>query len=127
MRRYFPPMAVFQRLPGQIALLLGTYCCICITWVFFRAQGFADARSVLTRMLWPVRPQEGALVTSLEVLMVGGLTLAMLGSHFLLRNTTLEEVTHRIPWPLRAAALAGLLVAIVSMGGGGQAFIYFQF
>jgi hypothetical protein len=52
---------------------------------------------------------------------------ALVLMHALLRGTTLERVAARTPWPVRAAILTLLVLAICLMPGPDRAFIYFQF
>jgi hypothetical protein len=51
----------------------------------------------------------------------------LLGVHGLLRNTTLETVVEKTPWPVRALALFAMLLALLLFPGVDRAFIYFQF
>jgi D-alanyl-lipoteichoic acid acyltransferase DltB (MBOAT superfamily) len=100
---------------------------------------------LLLTLLWPVfRAETGDHILHLcGVMLTGGegrlrldpfgvglalaaIALTWLGQ-WLMRETSVEEVAARIPWGLRALALAGMLVALALAPGGDHAFIYFQF
>jgi hypothetical protein len=52
---------------------------------------------------------------------------ALVGLHWVLRNTTLEEAAGRIPWWLRSVTLALMLAGLFVAKEDARAFIYFQF
>jgi len=97
----------------------GTYLFVTFTWIFFRAESFSDARTVISRIAqftWsdPACP----------ILMLA-LVLAVWYYQFLCES--------RIRWLLPPAAVQPALVVlmicylVVFVGSGGQTFIYFQF
>ena len=89
------------------------------------APDFATAFTLLSTMLVPTG---GSLLVSRgEALRVIGITLALLTSHWLLRDSSLEHAFERLPWNLRATTLALLLVSLILAPGDDRAFIYFQF
>jgi hypothetical protein len=51
----------------------------------------------------------------------------MLCTHWLMRDTTWEEVFRKLATPVRVVVLAVLLTLIVLAPGEDRAFIYFQF
>ncbi len=109
----------------RFAVALVTFGLVCLTWVFFRAQGFDDAFTLLSTMLIG---GEGTLILGMvRVLTVTVLTSALLTSHWLLRDTTIEDVARRVPWWLRTTLVAAVLVALIITPGSERAFIYFQF
>ncbi len=127
LKRAVPESALWRTWIARAALGLMTYLAVCVAWVFFRAQGFGTAWLLLMQMAGLGDAKVWSLVKLNETAMVLGITGAMLGLHALLRNTTLEEAAGRVPWWGRAAVLAGMLLAIVTMSGDDRAFIYFQF
>ena len=110
---------------SRVGLALGTYLLVCFTWVFFRAQTFQDAISLIRAMLDP--STDGLIVGPNGALLVAGVTLCVLAGQWVLRETSLEHVTRRLPWWARAVVLAGLLLSIALAPGEDRAFIYFQF
>ncbi len=127
LQRWFGALAVWRRWPMQVLLALGTYVGVVVAWVFFRAQDFAAARLLLSKMFLLGAGPASQIVRTNERAMVLGVTVLILVLHWLMLGTTLEAVADRTPWWLRSAVLAGMLVAVVTMSGDDRAFIYFQF
>jgi D-alanyl-lipoteichoic acid acyltransferase DltB (MBOAT superfamily) len=106
-----------------------TFIAIHFTWVFFRASNFADAWTVCAAMLGlanpvtvvPVRLYEmvGVLATVVLVLIEPRIVA------FFARRCV--DWWWRVPFPLRGAAYASLVLAVVVFGGPTQKFIYFDF
>jgi D-alanyl-lipoteichoic acid acyltransferase DltB (MBOAT superfamily) len=118
---------LFWSRPAQQWLLgLVTFLCICLAWVFFRANTFAGAFDMLGSMVGLHSFRRGVLKSDqiATALVVIGL---MLAAHGWMRHRTLDQVAARVPWPARAVILAGLLCTIVTYPGESRAFIYFQF
>jgi hypothetical protein len=93
--------------------------------VFFRSPDLTTAATLLKTMLvggpnalWL---GEARAATALSIVL---LTIVW---HTCMRDTTLEAVLPRMPWPARSIALATLALALCVTHGGGRAFIYFQF
>ncbi len=107
-----------------IALWLFTYFLTCITWVFFRAEGFADARHLLGVMLTGGANMGTGLINAV---IVAGVTVAMLVGHRYMRDRQLSDVVSVMSVWLRAVILGLMLIAISLVRGGDRAFIYFQF
>jgi len=126
-RHIFLPAPEVERDRGNFAAALATFVLACFTWVFFRAETFAQAFSLSSAMLGWTAAGAGSPFGRLEVLETFTTLGLMLIIHYRLRNSSLESAAERLPWWLRAAALAGMLLAIVTMPGEDRAFIYFQF
>ena len=124
LRVFVPPWQLWSRAPVQGMLALSTFVCVCVTWVFFRADDFPQAFAIVRAMMCG----GGALYPSDSHLWIPVLTVgAILVAHFPLRNTSLEQAAERTPWWLRAGILAAMLAAIVLSPGEDRAFLYFQF
>ncbi|QIK95811.1 MBOAT family protein [Sphingomonas sp. HDW15A] len=113
--------------PASIfALGILTYLLVNITWVFFRAKDFTVASNMLTSMAGvagnPV-PMIALLPMIYALVIVGGIV----GTHWAMRDKTLELAVERTPAWLIGALLSVMAVAIVAEQGKGSAFIYFQF
>jgi len=104
---------------------VGTFVLVCVGWIFFRSQTFADAGTMLTHMLWPT-PGLG-LKTAATALVLLGLALvwvegAVGGAGGLARRIS------RWPEPVLAGGLAACLVlAMLLLPQTSKVFIYFQF
>ena len=110
----------------QVGLALLTYFLINVTWVFFRAQDFPSAWSMMRSMLGLTRDGLVVLptVNVVETVVVIG---AMLVVHWRMRNRSLHEVVSKTPWWVVGIVWGLMLFAIVAAQGSGSAFIYFQF
>jgi alginate O-acetyltransferase complex protein AlgI len=107
------------------ATTLMTFLLVCVGWVLFRAQTFADAITILRGLVVPTRGTElagdgGLLVmVCLMVTLVGQAIGQLKGS---------PRARFRVPVPVAGAAMAAALtLALVLTPGEGKAFIYFQF
>jgi alginate O-acetyltransferase complex protein AlgI len=110
--------------PGTAARVGCTFLCVCLGWVFFRAQTFGAAAALLARMVWPGPSRTeplaafGFVATVVVVLLGHGLAHRALGRRFL----------DRLPAPVVGACYAGaLMLALLLAPGTGKPFIYFQF
>lgn len=103
-----------------------TYALVNIAWVFFRANTFGRAWTLLKGMFGAGGEAKAMVRTGLLVptlVIVAGVVLA----HALMRRHTLESVIARTPAALIAIVWSLMAFAIVITQGGGGAFIYFQF
>jgi predicted benzoate:H+ symporter BenE len=62
-----------------------------------------------------------------DVFVVSGVILALLGTHWFMRNKEFGSAMKQLPWPAIAAILAAMLIAIVLSPGEERDFIYFEF
>ncbi len=105
--------------------VLGTFLAVCVGWVFFRAQTFADAGVILARMVWPA---EGQMVAEIAAAASIAFLLLIFLCHLIGTFVDLRRVERWLPAPALGATLAGLvLFAQLLMPQDGKAFIYFQF
>ena len=114
----------FQKTGARLGLALMTYALICVTWVFFRAPDFGAAWEIAAAML---SDAGASLVNTSETATVAAINAALFLTHFGLRDSSIEAVVGRMPWQLRALALAAMLIALALAPGDDRAFIYFQF
>lgn len=120
---HFP---IFRTAIAALFFVLLTNFLVCITWVFFRADDFAAAWTLLRSMFGA--GDEGIMVlTTTSILTVFLVYFGIMISHWLMRGTTHEALVERTPWWGVAVVWAFMIVAIILAQGGGDAFIYFQF
>jgi alginate O-acetyltransferase complex protein AlgI len=115
--------------PGPLALFaLGalTFFLVNIAWVFFRAQSFDKAWSMLAGMAG-FHSGAAPLLAGIDVLCVALITGGIVATHIWMRRRTLESMLARVPAPLLAGVWGLMAFAIVIEQGSGHAFIYFQF
>ncbi len=108
-------------------LMLLTFVLVCFTWVFFRADDFESAFTIASAMLGETVGNASRLVDSVESWLVGLTVGAVVASHWVLRNSSLEGLAERLPWWLTALALGVMILLIFTSPGEDRAFIYFQF
>ncbi len=108
--------------PFWVALTFGS---VCVGWVFFRAQTFADAGTMLLRMAWPTAGADLGLHAGL--LVCGGTALVLAGN-VLSQWTGLRGWVARLPAPVVGGATAALLVLyLLLLPDESRGFLYFQF
>ncbi|HJR75110.1 MAG TPA: MBOAT family O-acyltransferase [Luteimonas sp.] len=115
--------------PGPLAVLalgLLTYALINITWVFFRADGFAKAWTIL-RGMFGFAAGAAPILPAAHLAAVATIVGGMVAVHWRMRDTTLETVLAKAPAPLIAAVWGLLAFSVIIEQGTGNAFIYFQF
>ena len=105
--------------------MLITFVAVCVGWVFFRAQTFADAETILSGMFVPrsgygLAGDGGLLVmTCLAATLIGQALGQIHGS---------GRMIFRLPVPVAGALMAAILtLALLLTPGEGKVFIYFQF
>ncbi len=120
--------SLWQHWAGRVALALLTYGLVCVAWVFFRAHTLERAMEILAGMAGARGWAAGSVLVPAQVAWVAVVTLGVLGLHFALRDSSLEEAMGRLPWWLRAALIASLaFLVVLGFHGEDRAFIYFQF
>jgi len=108
----------------RLALYLGTFLAVSVTWVFFRAEGIRDAYDVLGAMF---TGGAGALVEHSQIAIVMAIVGCTLIANVLLRDSDLEQLVTRLPLWLRSVVLAVMICSLILAPGDDRAFIYFQF
>ena len=123
-RRIFRTTKFFEKSAIRLILAVWTYYLICITWIFFRAEDFPSAFTLMYKIF---SGATGNLVRPTEALMVIAVNLGFFAGHWILRDSSLEAVAEKISWKLRAVILAAILLTLILSPGEDRAFIYFQF
>jgi alginate O-acetyltransferase complex protein AlgI len=110
----------------RIGAGLMTYALITLTWVFFRADSFSTAGSILISMFGLASEGKGVLTTT-DMVITAVVIAALLIISWVLRDRMVEDVVGKFPWWLGGIGWAVMLILIILTQGGGGAFIYFQF
>jgi hypothetical protein len=122
------PVAV--RLPAALVRpvqVLAVFALVCVAWVFFRADSFAEAVVILERILflgdWRFADVPG------KFLLVKGLALVALLVAFELaaEQRRLRLAYGRLRWARTAGILVMLWLTPLAASFSGERFIYFQF
>ena len=111
---------------GRFVLAGITFFLVNIAWVFFRAGDFPAAWMMLAS-LFDLTGNGDLLLTTLEMTQVIVIVSSLMVSHWYLHEKRLEHVVQDMaPW--RVTALwTSMVVGLIIMQGGANAFIYFQF
>jgi alginate O-acetyltransferase complex protein AlgI len=109
-----------------ILLALLTYIMVNFTWVFFRAREFTTAKNMITSMLF-MNSEGEKIIETFDVVKVLSLVSILFICHWLMRNTSMKDVSLKVhPWVLGIIWAVMLFLIIISQGSSEQ-FIYFQF
>lgn len=111
---------------AKFGLALLTFLLVTITWVFFRAPDFGTAIRLLLAM-FDVIPVKIPVLTTIAMIKVGLVTVALLACHWLMRDTSLAKVTNRMPWWVLALGWSVMLILLILTQKSSHSFIYFQF
>jgi len=109
-----------------VALGFLTYILVNITWVFFRARDFTVAATMLTSMAGAAS-NPVPMIALLPMLYAMIIVAGIVGTHWAMRDKTLEIAVERTPAWLVGGLLSVMAIAVVAEQGKGSAFIYFQF
>ena len=109
-----------------IFLAFITFSCVNITWVFFRAREFETAWSMIKSMFY-LQTDGEKILGSFDIIKVCTVVGIMFLCHWIMRNTSMKEVSLKTsPWVL-GVFWAIMFFLIVIAQGSGEQFIYFQF
>jgi len=103
-----------------------TFMLVNVTWVFFRSDTFGKAWRLLCAMSG-FASGDKALLTTLAILKVAIIIPLILLCHWVMRNTKVLDVAHKISWVWLSLVWSFLLLAIIFAQESGSSFIYFQF
>jgi alginate O-acetyltransferase complex protein AlgI len=115
-----------ERWLGRAPGVLATFLAVTVTWVFFRAHTFADARDLLSSMAG-VSGAAHELLYWNDITIVGLIVGAMLFTHWRMRSTRLETVVGATPAWMIVLVWTSMAFALIAEQGAGDAFIYFAF
>lgn len=127
LKNIFPDSNVWSKLPVQIFFSLFTFIAISFAWVFFRANSFYQAFTIIQSMLTVYIGPPTITIEYFYILLTFSLTFIILVSHRVMRNRSLQQVAENMSWWFRSIAIVVMLIAIVTCSGEDRAFIYFQF
>lgn len=103
-----------------------TFMLVNITWVFFRAGTFEKAWQMMVSM-FGFASEGKPLLTTLALLKVAVVIPAMVIAHWLMRNTKVLDVAHKLSWWKLGLVWSALLLMLIWAQESSSSFIYFQF
>jgi D-alanyl-lipoteichoic acid acyltransferase DltB (MBOAT superfamily) len=120
------PAIPISRTTARFGLALLTFILVTITWVFFRSPDFGTAMRLLLAM-FGVIPVRILFLTTLDIYKVMFVMVALIGCHWLMRDTSVTKVAGQTPWWIMGFAWASMLIILVLTQKSTGSFIYFQF
>ena len=109
-----------------ILLAFLTYTLVNFTWVFFRAREFSTAKNIIASMLF-INDGGEKIVPSFDIIKVFVLISLLFICHWIMRNTSMKDVSLKTPAWLLGVVWGIMLFLIAISQGSGEQFIYFQF
>jgi alginate O-acetyltransferase complex protein AlgI len=109
-----------------IVLALLTYTLVNFTWVFFRARELSTAKNMISSMLF-MNPEGSKILQNFDVLKVLILISLLFICHWVMRNTSMKNLSKKTHPTVLGIIWAILLFLIIISQGSGEQFIYFQF
>jgi alginate O-acetyltransferase complex protein AlgI len=109
-----------------IFLAFITFSCVNITWVFFRARTFDTAWNMIKSMFY-MQTEGEKILDTFTVIKVSVVIALLFLCHWVMRNTSLKEVSLKTPAWVLGVVWALMLFIIAIAQGSGEQFIYFQF
>lgn len=113
-----------QSMPGTTLRIATTLLCVCLCWVFFRAQTFTAAAEFLNRLF----VSHGGLPSPLHHRSLWYTVAVVAVCHAVAQRGFWDRLSARLPAPMLGFGYAVVLsLALVLAPDSGKAFIYFQF
>ncbi|MFH4967588.1 MBOAT family O-acyltransferase [Gaetbulibacter sp. M240] len=109
-----------------IFLAFLTFTCVNITWVFFRARGFQKSWDMIQSMFY-LNPDGEKILGYFTILKVSVLIGILFLCHWIMRNTSMKEVSLKVSPYVLGGVWAIMTFLIIIAQGSGEQFIYFQF
>lgn len=125
-RASIAPAFLENKSAKQFLLTLFTFFLVTLTWVFFRAADFSTAWRLLTAM-FGFEKSGMAVLPTLEMIEVVVITVALIATHWFMRNTSVWHVAQKTKWWIVAIVWSLLLVLVILSQKSSDSFIYFQF
>ncbi len=122
----FAPAFLKRKQVQQFLLALLTFFLVNITWVFFRAADFSTAGQLLSSMFGFVE-NGAALLPTIDIIKVSVITVLLVATHWLMRDTSVLKVAQKTRWWVVGLAWSLLLILLVLSQKSSDSFIYFQF
>jgi len=123
---YMAPRFLKKVTSSNFTLALITFFLVNVTWVFFRSADFTTAWRLLSSMFGQVT-NGAAILSTLSVIKITIITIALVGCHWMMRNTRVLNLAGKTSWWLVGIAWAVMLILLILSQESSSSFIYFQF
>ncbi|HXB92822.1 MAG TPA: MBOAT family O-acyltransferase [Puia sp.] len=111
---------------GAWPYALLTFFLVNVTWVFFRSSTFGGAGTLLGSMFGLIHGG-GPILQTLAMIKVAVIISLMLVIQWMLRNTRVLDIAHRLPWWLTGVIWSVMVLLLILSQASSSSFIYFQF
>ena len=111
---------------NRFVKMLFVFFFVTITWVFFRSADFSTAWRLLSSMFGAVK-NGGPLLTTLDIIRVSIITIALVGTHWLMRHSSVADLIKKMNWKMLGIVWAVMVILLVLSQKSSDSFIYFQF
>jgi alginate O-acetyltransferase complex protein AlgI len=109
---------------GMVFRMALTFASVCFGWIFFRAQSFTDASTILNRLIVPFHDALGAPLHNRSLWYLVGFVVIC---HAIGRSGVWKKWSPRVPAPVLGFGYATCLTLALVLAVSGKTFIYFQF
>ncbi|HZZ76080.1 MAG TPA: MBOAT family O-acyltransferase, partial [Puia sp.] len=120
------PSFIFSIAGNRFVKMLFVFFFVTIAWVFFRSADFTTAWRLLSSMFGRVN-NGAALLPTLDIIKVSVITVALLGTHWIMRQSSVADFIKKINWKLLGIVWAVMVILLVLSQKSSDSFIYFQF
>lgn len=111
---------------ARVGLGLITFLLVTLAWVFFRSSDFPSAWSLMGS-LFDFSASGSQILTTLDMIKVSVVIVGILGTHWYLHEKRLEHAVQNFHAGFVVSVWVTMLLGLILMQGGANAFIYFQF
>ena len=101
---------------------------------YFFFAGFVVLQFVVIATAWNILGSmfflhgDGHMVLEwIDIAKVGIVAAVLFLTHWFMRNTSVRDLAHQLPWWMLGFAWAFMLILLIIAQGSGEQFIYFQF
>ena len=122
----FVPSFLYTKKIKLFVAAMFTFFLVNIAWVFFRAEDFSTAWRLLSSM-FGYDNNGVALLKTIDIIKVALVTVLLIVTHWIMRNSSVKLVLRKTKWWLVGIAWAFMLILLVLSQKSSDSFIYFQF
>lgn len=126
LRNIFAGFKIFESKFALFFLTLLTFFLFGFSMVLFRSAGLANSLKMYQSMLTG-RVSENILYSNSQAICAIFIIIGVFVFHYLMKNTSLEQITAKLPWWVTSFILFLMILAIILLPGENQAYVYFQF
>jgi alginate O-acetyltransferase complex protein AlgI len=126
LRKTLADISIFKNKLLQIFFALLTFFFFSLSMVLFRSAGLANGLKMYQAMFTGAL-SEIDLYTTTQAVCAIFIICFLLIFHWLMRNSSLEEVAAKLPWWVTYCVLLIMILSIILIPGENQAYVYFQF